>query len=735
MQAKIDTLRVKDESGEEYLLYPKTLTKSVTDEDGNTLANMLSDMQDQIEANAGGSGNVNLTGYVTTEAMVEALESKANTSDIPAPYDDSALVSRVEILEGLTIDTVTPSIGDNGNWYVGDTDTGVKAQGSDGVDGLDGEDGKGVMSMSIDGENFVTATYSDGTTESVGQLKVDLQNDFLTEEGFGKLRFYNNVFQYYDDATSAWVDFQMTEGNTYIMQLSPQTMKYFALLFDRALSKYKFRFTEPDDTTINGQAVCIVEGVKIVRKLGSEPTDENDGTLVLDLERPDFGKYNTNYFIDEDLTVEYGETWYYKAFPYSNTGIVCYSSANMRYMTAVEHSFFGFRIDQTESDPASMITYLPGTDNEFYKSAYMDCATGTFNYGDWKDAWFISGLKPCMLNNDGTVAYELNPNDYTKKIDCSDANITDTYYAGNVMVGIPLVYYKVVLNDDADICDFYFSDKKLDDEYQCWAHINADGETIPYTYVSSYGASLTSNVYRSISGLRISSQDVATATRIGYASANNADRPADWNIMTIADKLTIDLLLLLIGKSTDTQTVFGYGHSDNDVSSTINGSHNKSGLFMCQSNTSTSYIKVFGIEHYWHSYYECIAGLYINSNKTVYLKLTHGQEDGSTVDGYTNVDISSGLALEQTLPTTSGYISKMNFTKYGFMYPKAVNGSTTTYYADYLESSTNTYTYLSYGSSSNAKIGIFTMMLQSTDGKYSTCHLSCKPPLSAFEEV
>lgn len=38
-------------------------------------------------------------------------------------------------------DGITPHIGANGNWYLGETDTGVKAQGEDGKDGAPGKDG------------------------------------------------------------------------------------------------------------------------------------------------------------------------------------------------------------------------------------------------------------------------------------------------------------------------------------------------------------------------------------------------------------------------------------------------------------------------------------------------------------------------------------------------------------------------------------------------------------------
>ena len=58
---------------------------------------------------------------------------------------------------------LTPYIGDNGNWFVGDVDLGVKAQGEqgiqgvqrekgeDGKDGADGKDGKSAYVYAVDG--------------------------------------------------------------------------------------------------------------------------------------------------------------------------------------------------------------------------------------------------------------------------------------------------------------------------------------------------------------------------------------------------------------------------------------------------------------------------------------------------------------------------------------------------------------------------------------------------------
>lgn len=49
-------------------------------------------------------------------------------------------------------DGLTPEIGENGNWWIGDTDTGIPATGADGADGEDGEDGDDGLTPHI-GEN------------------------------------------------------------------------------------------------------------------------------------------------------------------------------------------------------------------------------------------------------------------------------------------------------------------------------------------------------------------------------------------------------------------------------------------------------------------------------------------------------------------------------------------------------------------------------------------------------
>ncbi len=94
------------------------------------------------------------------------------------------------------------------------------------------------------------------------------------------------------------------------------------------------KWSDPDDTVIDSQYLCSWGGTKIVRKAGSYPANESDGTVIVD-----------------------------------NT-----------------------------------------TRNQYQTTAYMNFASGTFQYGSWKNAFFMP--TPVMLKYDGTEDYAL----YAKEV-------------------------------------------------------------------------------------------------------------------------------------------------------------------------------------------------------------------------------------------------------------------------------------------------------------------------------
>lgn len=610
----------------------------------------------------------------------------------------------------------------------------------------DDETFKTAVAESIDTDTIIstieTNVKGDSDFKAAVAALIDIDKSFLTENGFGNLRYYNNNFSYYNG--SEWIDIVITSNNQFIINMTPANMPSFGTYIERDDKCISLIWEEPDDTIIDSQVLCYVEGIKIVRKLGSEPESVSDGDLILDLKRADFGKHNlvSTAYMDKTVDFTAGNIYYYKFFPYASNGLVTNSTLNCKSITITDYTLFGFVLDQTESDPDSMITYIE--ENRDYKSAYMDFDTNTFNYGSWEGAWFIRKLKPCMLKLDGTVDYELDKNDYTKKINGADSDIANEDYEGNVMIGIPKVYWKIVDNED-DTCNVYICDTKLDDDFHCWSHIDANGNEINYCYMSVYDCKYnsTSTRLQSVSGVAPTTKYSSTMIKT-YAEANNVDESVHiWDNSTFCDYTLITLLTLLIIKSTDSQSKIGGGNSRNtSVTLSISGKCNNYGLFFGTNVVGSADvypIKLFGIENFWGNMGKIITGIMLYQSE-YYIKMTYGTQDGSSSAGYDfGGDNYIGVGNAAVSGTSGGYVSKLAFTKYGLL-PINMNGSSSTYFTDatYFDSTSN-YVIIGGRGSLGYQNGLFCFTCNNSflTNSLIGAGLSCKPlaPVSSSDST
>ena len=165
--------------------------------------------------------------------------------------------------------------------------------------------------------------------------------------------------------------------------------------------------------------------------------------------------------------------------------------------------------------------------------------------------------------------------------------------------------------------------------------------------------------------------NVAGGTEISYATANGTG----YYIETFADRILINLLLMLIGKSTNTQATFGNGHytGGSQASHLLkSGTMNDKGLFYGTNGTGVG-VKVFGMENYWGNQWRRTAGL-LNVSGTQKYKLTAPYNDSGS--DYNTV---SGGTPDGT---SGGYVNKMIYTSDGAMITKTASGSDSTFYAD-----------------------------------------------------
>ena len=400
---------------------------------------------------------------------------------------------------------------------------------------------------------------------------------------------------------------------------------------------------------------------------------------------------------------------------------------------------YGFEIDGSESNPSSAVTYI--ADAVGFTPAAMNYGTNAFDYGSWEDAFFMP--RPCMLKSDGTVDYYLDPDDYTKKEDGTASDIANTAYDGNAMMewgrNGRKIWLKIQPSSDGHSAKVWIANNQVDSKFHDYSFHNCKGESAEHFYTPIYNGSVISSKMRSLSGQTVSKSLAGTA-EITAAKANNPSTDELWNIECFADRVLINMLLILMGKSLDTQTAFGQGANSggseavNDTFTT--GVHNTKGLFYgtnsgaVSANTFGNCVKVFGMENYYGFQWRRTNGLILNNGATKY-KLTYGTEDGSSATGYNTDGTNYKDASVTPSGTSGGYISAAKFTEDG-MFSDTMSGSASTYFCDGTWFNNSEVRFARFGgaSSDGAKVGAFYLALHSAvsgAGWTLGASVSCKP--------
>lgn len=478
----------------------------------------------------------------------------------------------------------------------------------------------------------------------------------------------------------------------------------------------------PEDTYIDGQLLCTVAGAVIRSKTDGYPKDEFDGDLVSDV---------TASCVFEDPFNSTDSIVYYAAFPYSDQVVYNRSELNRTLYDPDNAGYiFGYDLDTTEPDPDKRVTYPSGVTNVNYSPAKMNYSTGVFDYGGWSGV--TPGVafmpKPCMLKNNGTVDYYLNPNDYTKKEDGTASDVANVDYQGNAMIEWPKIYTKRW--EENGIYHFRCSAVKQDDSWDCWCNYDKDNNEIDHFYTAIYLSSNVQSVTRSMSGR---TEDESNRT---YAKKNGSG----WDIEVLADRLLIQDLLVMLAKTTDCQTAYGDG--DWNGGSNISGSMDTKGMFWGSNSDGTAGVKVFGMENWWGDTGRSILGWGINAkNGRQYIKITSGTHDGTTIADYSYIDSvnyfdSTGYIEIAKVGSLSDYITGMLTTDFG-RFPIAGGGSSSSHECDvFYDAVANRHSDgtlpVQVGvdtSKSQYTIGPFAGLVPWTAGECPTA-LSCKPSVS-----
>ena len=352
---------------------------------------------------------------------------------------------------------------------------------------------------------------------------------------------------------------------------------------------------------------------------------------------------------------------------------------------------YGYHIKANVTDSYDAVEYIDIDKNVVtdLTPAYMDFTNDRFEYGSWEHAFFMP--RPCMVNRIGYVDYYLDPRDYTKKLDETPSDVANESYNGNAMMEWGKLWYKYEAGTTDGEGYFWVSDKQIDDDFHCWCNINSINREIEHFYTAIYngtGRSGGNTKLRSISGLTVNEMQSSTDVDVACAERNNlANERKEWYIDVFSDRVLINSLLVLMGKSLDTQAVFGAGLTSGNQSTSdgyVTGTLNDKGLFW-GTDSGTDAVKVFGMENWWSCKLRKIAGcVSVNGSTTgnIKIKLTYNNADGSGAASY-NFTGEGFIDTGINLSINEEWITKMKYADWGYFPCEQSSTEANSPYKDY----------------------------------------------------
>lgn len=488
----------------------------------------------------------------------------------------------------------------------------------------------------------------DGTTAGALTDKIEEHSNenVFSEKGVHGIRYFEDELQI-KGSNGEW-------GAAGSSGIAPSNVKNARI--GAGNSKLTVFWSDPEDTTIEGQTLATWKGTKLVQKVGSYPENPKDGVLLLD--NQERNKYKDTGFEINNLVN--GRTYYFALFPYSTTNTVNLSTNNRLSGTPQAAKIMTAKIDLSNSNPATCVSYA-------------DDAVGMTAGSDAWDAFF--GHYPCLFK-DGKEVGKLNRNDFNKFEDGRTADITSGN-AGDVMIAFPR--RGVRISTSGDIVTVSMTDAQDDPNFKYYAHTKgADRRDI--FYLGAYkGYKDRSNKLRSLSGEKPTVSKTISAFR-SYAQSNGAGYE-----QSAFYQLTFrQVMYILKYKNLDSKPVIGGGcicNSNNFVYK-ITGHSETYGMdseLIRKSNPSymtdkEHHVKLFGIEDFWGNIEEWVDGFITDSSRNCLVSTGPYNDNGSGYKNNGNLGSSSQV---------SGYMSKpAGTTELGFLI-KNGGGSETTYFVNY----------------------------------------------------
>lgn len=317
------------------------------------------------------------------------------------------------------------------------------------------------------------------------------------------------------------------------------------------------------------------------------------------------------------------------------------------------------KIEIGNSNPSTALTYADAAETMEAGSSDLDS---------------IIGAKPCLVKvEDGRtfVNYYLDPNDFSKKVDGTAADITSGA-DGNVMIEFPRRGLNITRANG--FITISLTTAQNNPNFKYLAHSYGDKKANKI-FIGAYLGSLNeSNNLQSLS-----EKVVANNKTIGESRSYGQSNGNGFEQLSAFALFYLQALFYLKYKTLNSQSAVGVGYGNGKSAGISTGGSEAYGMDMenCVGTEKTDWghhVKCFGIEDLWMNYNQWIDGLVTDSEFNI-LTTTSGFNDTGTDYEFKN---ASGFTAN-----ASGYISDAQGTSETGFVAKEFSGSSSTYYSDF----------------------------------------------------
>lgn len=435
---------------------------------------------------------------------------------------------------------------------------------------------------------------------------------------------------------------------------------------------------------------------KLVRKVGSMPNNVDDGTVIVTSTVHD--QYRATPYIDSSITTN--TKYYYRVFTCSTDGIWNRECSDDSWCTVITGSSLAYRtatltIDLSKSNPSSWAT-ISGT------GPISTTGKGSAAIAAWQDFF---GYRACLFKDGKPVGY-LKNDDFSTFTNGESADITSGK-AGDVMIQFPRRGLRIT--HSGSILTIKFTEDPNDSNYDYFAHtrgtVNKD-----YFYLGAYLTYMYSDILDGSTPDSYSISHVWPAIGESYAVGSSGGnlggallstgywmnvenqyksairKGTGYGIIGWYQWIYIQCMYMMQFKgdaTTKNLTSLSQGrfptykNADRVVPDDFKrtGYCDKLGMVYADGWT----VKLFGLENvfgYGNTYFN---NMIIGSDNYIYT---------TTDDTITDTSKYTKIGANPITPASSGaskkgYISNVIGTSNSGFFPKAVNGSDSTYLCDY----------------------------------------------------